>query len=609
MFLTRRKNKKMNVNLNHVSPTTLAPGNIAPVSFTRVFNGDDLHFQPSAFVQAFPMNAPLVNGFKLCTEYFFIPDRLYNWDLLVDNTGITDQPDNVKFPLFGTPEFWKTGALTLDFNNTSSGFTDPTRPSFVAQNIVSPGSLADYCGFPVGMLPTFTGDRSKFSFLKMAGYLDVYYHYYVNQQIPKFPTASFNQKEYSAASGKKYEENVSYQVETLRGLLDTLKRSTNPANALAEFWGSSIPAGSPALGSWQWLCSRASIFQRCLPPYYLESWLATSGYEDADVKIDLEADGNSISFRNISAASHVRRWLELALAGGSRYSDFQNSQFDTSRLKNHTTPLYLGSDRQYLGSNVIYQTTGAGNSDSPLGAFAGQASGGEKFRTRTYHFGETGYFMVVASLVPDVVYSRGLDPFLRELTLGDVYAPALDNIAMQPLMVEQVDAVPPLQYVNPDTEEAQEAGYFDFVLTPDSSRQNMALGYVPAWSHLMQQISRSHGRLATDLRYWLLNRRYGDSVDEISNPGIVGADVVKGFATSLQNAYDAGEISAEQMESLSAFFYRLEASQNYTPYIMPNRYNEVFADVSNQAQNFVLTMSFDMRCNREKGKVNVPTTL
>ena len=106
MFLTRRRNKKSNVNLSHVSPTTLAPGNLIPISFTRIFAGDDLRFKPSAFVQAMPMNAPLVNGFKLCLEYFFVPDRLYNWDLLMDNTGVTDDPDNVKFPQINAYGGW-----------------------------------------------------------------------------------------------------------------------------------------------------------------------------------------------------------------------------------------------------------------------------------------------------------------------------------------------------------------------------------------------------------------------------------------------------------------------------------------------------------------------
>nr|DAR09791.1 MAG TPA: hypothetical protein [Microviridae sp.] len=55
--------------------------------------------------------------------------------------------------------------------------------------------------------------------------------------------------------------------------------------------------------------------------------------------------------------------------------------------------------------------------------------------------------------------------------------------------------------------------------------------------------------------------------------------------------------------------YRLQAQPNYTPYVLPNAYNDVFADVSNQAQNFVLTCTFSMTCYREKGKVNTPTTI
>lgn len=62
----------------------------------------------------------------------------------------------------------------------------------------------------------------------------------------------------------------------------------------------------------------------------------------------------------------------MALNGG-RWSDYMNSEFDTARVKNHSTPIFLGADRQYLGSNVIYQTTGANDSSSPLGSFAGQS--------------------------------------------------------------------------------------------------------------------------------------------------------------------------------------------------------------------------------------------
>lgn len=602
MFLTRRRNKKSNVNLSHVSPTTLAPGNLIPISFTRIFAGDDLRFKPSAFVQAMPMNAPLVNGFKLCLEYFFVPDRLYNWNLLMDNTGVTDDPDNVKFPQINAYGGWGTGRVAFTLN-TEVGAKGAA--SLIARNVVQPGSLADYCGFPVGLLPTYnivadTDDRNQFSALKMLGVLDIFYHYYVNQQIEAFPTASFTP---TLNVGSEEERNVEYFVSTLRTFLDYIKRAPNPSTAISQ-WTTENSVGNPSFGTWSWFCSRASIFQRCLPPYYLESWLATSGYEDSEIKVDLDADGKSISFRNIAAQSHIQRWLDLALAGGSRYSDYINSQFDVSHLKHTTSPLYLGSDRQYLGSNVIYQTTGAGDSSSPLGAFAGQASGGETFRQRSYHFGENGYFVVMASLVPDVIYSRGMDPFNREKTLGDVYVPALDNIAMEPLMVEQVDALGALQsFTRSDT------GEYVLQVVPDKQTMNSALGYVPAWSKIMQNVSRAHGRLTTDLKYWLLTRDYGVDVDQVKNRGVVGPDVLKNFASELQTAYQAGYISYEYLEALTSMVYRLQAQPNYTPYVLPNAYNDVFADVSNQAQNFVLTCTFSMTCNREKGKVNTPTTI
>ena len=603
MFLTRRRNKKSNVNLSHVSPTTLAPGNLIPISFTRILAGDDLRFKPSAFVQAMPMNAPLVNGFKLCLEYFFVPDRLYNWDLLVDNTGVTDDPDNVQFPQIQVPVSALEAQGEFYFNFSARD----TATSAAIYKIVAPGSLADYCGFPVGMMPTFESGRASFSALKMLGVLDIYYHYYVNQQLPNFPTASFWPDSPTVSS----ERNLYYDVQLLRSLLDYVKRSPTPATAISEWLADSGASQGTDLGSWQWFCSRASIFQRCLPPYYLESWLATSGYEDSEIKVDLDADGKSISFRNISAQSHIQRWLDLALAGGSRYSDYINSQFDVSHLKHHTTPLYLGSDRQYLGSNVIYQTTGAGDSSSPLGAFAGQAAGGETFRQRSYHFGENGYFVVMASLVPDVIYSRGLDPFNRELTLGDVYVPALDNIAMQPLMLEELNAVPNLKSLQKIKNGSGEAAKWHYAITvqPDSVTKNTALGYVPAWSQLMQNVSRAHGRLTTDLKYWLLNRDYGVDVDSVSDVSVLNKSWVADLRNDVANALNKGWITMEEAEQFAAFLNRMEFRPDYTPYVLPQRYNDVFADVSNQAQNFVLTCTFSMTCNREKGKVNTPTTI
>ena len=444
-------------------------------------------------------------------------------------------------------------------------------------------------GFPVGFVPTYPEGKNKTSAQKMLGYLDVIYHYYINQQVPNIPTALWVPR-----SGSKEEFNYEYSVASIYSLLMAVKTSRDPSNALWQYVNSNTAQfKNYTIGSWSWLCSRASIFQRCLPPYYLESWLATSGYEDSEIKVDLDTDGKSISFRNISSMSHVQRWMDLALGGGSRYSDYENSQFDVGGVKHTTTPIFLGADRHHLGSNTIYQTTGAGDDTSPLGAFAGQMSGGTQFKKRSFSFGETGYFMIMASLVPEVIYQRNLDPFLKELTLGDVYAPALDNIAMEPLMVEELDAQG--SFLSGSFEDS--GGSYIANLTPFSSRQNTAVGFVPAWSKLMQVVSRVHGRLATDLNYWILRRTYGEKPD------------MSEFRKKIEELLVAGTISAEGAEACLAFADSLIEDPNYSPYVISNAYNNVFADMSNQAQNFIVSFSASATVNREKGKTNVPTTL
>ena len=487
----------------------------------------------------------------------------------MDFTGTTDDPDSVKYP-----------ALAAGLAPASIDFSTPENLVTAAESLTTPGSLADYMGFPVGFGIPFgkVSTPPSFNMIKMLGYLDVVYNYYINQQIDSIPTAAWNLAEDGEGASQ-----TSFLVSDIEALLRAVKTAADPVVALSSF------IESKYLGSWAWLNSRSSIFQRCLPPYYLESWLKTSGYVDAEIKVDLEADNKTISMRNISAMSHIQRWIDLALNGG-RWSDFLNSEFDVSRVKNHSTPIFLGADRQYLGSNVIYQTTGAGDSSSPLGAFAGQSSGGEQFRRRVFNFDEPGYFMVMASLVPDVIYSRGLDPFLEELNLGDSYAPALDNITMEPLLLQTLDAIPQGSADSPDV--------FSFAST--NYGNGIGVGFVPAWSKLMQLVSRSHGRLTTELSYWLLNRDYGDEVNSSQ------VDSLRG---TIANYLKDGSITYEVAETILAVLQRSRPFTDYSPYIRSDAYNSVFADISNEAQNFVLTFSCSASAYREKSKVNVATTL
>lgn len=680
MFLTRKRNRRTNVNLSKVDPTSLAPGNLIPISTTRVYKGDIATFQPSCFVQALPMEAPLVNGFKICTEYFFIPDRLYNVNLSLNFNNITDDPESVEYPQFDMAyDDWGQSPLVIPNNKYE---TDTEVYVKLAQRMVQPGSLADYFGNEVGFIPFFEdfqitlenlADKTSEVYrathqnmIPALGYLDIFYNYYANQQIDTFPTALHLQP-YSLDAQSPTYGAYTYQLSDIESLLRGVKTADDVNKWLDDYLrtnnvhpranGTAFTAKSRFTPlSWPWYCSRASIFQRCLPAYYLESWLKTSFIDNSEVVVDVNEENgqSSVSLRNISAQSHIQRWLDLAMAGGSRYSDYENAQFDLGHVKNSNVPVFLGSDRQYLGSKVIYQTSGSTASDNKLGSFAGQASGGSSFKRRKYKFDESGYFMVILSLVPDVIYTRGLNPMLEELTLADKYVPALDNIAMQPLMrrrltqqittgfakhTKLVDAVCPIGYIKQEVEHGEgesttasekcvltssvpdDPSTPDYepwveVIDPVNAYDYMTLGfdnkpyisgsigYQPAWAETMHAVSRAHGRLVTTMQSWLLTRDYG--VAEYSDNAKMWRDNVEYIA---KNGLTSTTLYRDDALTLISWPDRIERSINFSPYVDATAYNDVFKDISPDAQNFVATFTTGLYVNREKAKVNTPNTL
>lgn len=599
MFLSRRRNPKSRLSLNSSNPTTTTFGALSPTNVVRVVAGDDFTYQASSYLQAMPLLAPLIGGVSIKKEYFFIPDRLYNVDLALNFSGITDAPHEVYFPslVVNADNYINVDSAHPDekgfeFKDLSGGENSSVK------DFVAPGSLADLC---LGICPGSCPIGLTLDMTPVAGYLDIIYSYYLNQQWDSIPTNLYRYLNTGVSSSDAGQYTIKWaDLELFLAILKTYRPSSD-----SNQWSQAIAAvdssGRFGLGRWSWLCSRASIFQRAFPDYYLESWLKTSGFNTSNTLVDVTS--NSVSVRSISTASHLQRFRDLAFGGGSRGSDFIKAEFDVDPKLSTTVPLFLGSDTCRLGSNVLYQTTGAGNAASPLGSFSGQMSGGDSFKRRTFHFNESGYFMEITSVVPTVMYPNYLNPTLLQTNLGQRYAPALDNIQMQPL------TVPTLLgnvYFNTGS------GSYSHVLSHMGTgelrtvafdklivSEGVAVGYQPAWAELMTSVSKPHGRLCNDLDYWAFQRRYGTT--------LYNSNDAQDASIFLEELGD--EVDTLDVETFNAWLKNTYVSTDFVPYILPAMYNYVFADTDPNAQNFVLDNSAEISVYREKSKVNVPNTL
>ena len=590
MFLSRKRNKKSRFKLFSGNPTSASWGTLIPTNVTRVIAGDDFSFQPGVGVQALPIVAPFMGNVCVKKEYFFIPDRIYNVDRQLNFQGITDTPNTVYKPSMAPP-------IPFDILSPSgSPITIPVSdvvtnsPSGSLGGIVGPGSLADYMGEAPGSIVVNVIDLTPY-----IGYVDIYYNYYLNQQYDLIPTALAG-----TTSDRAMEYPYYLTVSQVENYLHTIKTTPNTNPAFREDDTASYSANVEAalkavnygLFTWEFFTGRQSLFQRGFPAYYLEAWLKTSSFTDA--AIDVSISGNSVSMRNITFASRMQRYMDLAFAGGGRNSDFYESQFDVKLNQDNTCPAFLGSDSFDMNVNTLYQTTGFEDSSSPLGAFSGQLSGGTRFRRRNYHFNDDGYFMELTSIVPRVYYPSYINPTSRQISLGQQYAPALDNIAMQGLKASTVFGE--VQNIG-----ALNQSYANSALTIPGFKTQATnyIGYEPAWSELMTAVSKPHGRLCGDLDYWVLSRDYGRTLSYIMDSPAYG-EFVKAAGTQVD------ELS---LQRLTAFLKRIYVSPSSCPYILCGDFNYVFYDQRATAENFVLDNVADVVVFREKSKVNVATTL
>lgn len=590
MFLSRKRNKKSRFKLFSGNPTSASWGTLIPTNLTRVVSGDDFSFQPGVGVQALPIVAPFMGSVCIKKEYFFIPDRIYNIDRQLNFQGTTDTPNTVYKPSMAPPIPFDISRLTGDSIGISVSDVQTKLPLGSLGEIVGPGSLADYMGEAPGSIVTGVIDLTPY-----IGYFDIYYNYYLNQQYDLVPTSLAG-----AASDSAMDYPYYLPVSELEGYLRAIKTTpiTSPAirKDSSASYSTNVDIALNAIQSdaftWNFFTGRQSLFQRGFPSYYLEAWLKTSSFSDAAV--DVSTSGNSVSMRNITFASRMQRYMDLAFAGGARNSDFYESQFDVKLNQDNTCPAFLGSDSFDMNVNTLYQTTGFDDNSSPLGAFSGQLSGGTRFRRRNYHFNEDGYFMEITSIVPRVYYPSYINPTSRQLSLGQQYAPALDNIAMQGLKASTVFGE--VQNVGAAT-----TSYANSVLTiPGFKTQNINyVGYEPAWSELMTAVSKPHGRLCNDLDYWVLSRDYGRNLSSVMDSKAYG-DFVSAAGSRIE------ELS---LQRLTAFFKRIYVSPSSCPYILCGDFNYVFYDQRATAENFVLDNIADIVVFREKSKVDIATTL
>lgn len=554
-----QKPKHSNFNMSRANRFTMAPGLLCPFYWKPVMSQDICRWSWSSIVKTFPTVAPVMGSFKLQIDDFFIPYRLY------------------------VPEFQRNSSLIqyLEASSTKSGFTDIAFPCFTfAANSsvygtpftpkdasqaseglpVAAGSILNCLGFPVGATPAAPGSSVdqyslkgvRFNAMPFLAFWDIYRNYYVNRQ-----ENTYAMMRAQGGTNKRTLVQSRASLSALDSFFEQFQQWTNSGDSVRDIFSSTSPNSS--LFS-QFL---SNSFNSDLPlsglpcrtylPDYFSNFINAAGYQSyqQQSRIVVGDDGGTSFITNdqLVLNEKMTKLLGRAWLSGGRYSEYLRTQFGQEGVPDCDIPQYCGSTSvEVVFDEVVSTAETSETNNGPLGSLGGRGHARMFGRTRVFKPREYGIMMSIASIVPRADYA---DQFSRDWlvrNLTDLYVPALDAIGMQDVT----------------------DGEFSFGVTPvnlasKDSPFNVGLFKHPAWMEYMTDVNRNFGDFAGNLSYWVLNRPlHGAS----ANP--------------------AGSLYA-------------------TSYVAPAQWNNVFADTSSTAQNFLVQIGYNALYNRPISKQVMPT--
>jgi hypothetical protein len=291
----------------------------------------------------------------------------------------------------------------------------------------------------------------------------------------------------------------------------------------------------------------------------LNNWISTEWIDGSNgvnevsaVLIQQNQSGDDVIYMDaLNMQEKVYNMLNrIAISGGS-YDDWLDAVYTHERAKSVESPVYHGSLIKELGFEEVISNADvedANGEQQPLGTLAGrgrltQKNKGGKVKIKVH---EPCYILGIVSITPRIDYSQGNKWDVNLKTMNDLHKPALDEIGYQDLVLDQ-------------------AHWASTIFTVGQKGVKYTSGgKQPAWINYMTNLNQTRGNFAdrNDSMFMTLNRRYE-------------ASATKGLI-------------------------------DFTTYIDPNKYNQIFAQTDISSQNFWTQIGVNIKARRKMSAKVIP---
>lgn len=212
-------------------------------------------------------------------------------------------------------------------------------------------------------------------------------------------------------------------------------------------WASGDPSGRPPAFYAENTAQGGNRFSAYTDPTILSptgtsSYLSVKRSDFSGDYVTVGGEGQelpvSITLNQLRELAAKQNELEKMARTDGSYAEFGLTFFGrTSKNAIDYRPVYIGGTYQSVAFTEVLQTTSS--SSSPLGKFAGHGiSSSQDGYIGRCDCDDYGYIMIIASIMPDVYYSQGLDRMWTVSLQSDMYLPERAKLGMREILNKEL---------------------------------------------------------------------------------------------------------------------------------------------------------------------------
>lgn len=502
------------INLSFDRKVSFDMGTLVPILAQECVPGDTFHIAQAHNLMLAPLIAPLYHRIDYRTWYFFVPTRLVqdNW-----KDFITYKNSDAIPPYF-------TGGLIKEAIHDS--------------HAIGLNSLFDYFDLPVQQ-DAFLNNARHICAHVFRMYNLIYNEYFRDEfKQPEIPISKTDgeittaelltyicrkigwEKDYFTTCQANPQFGADVPLPGQGGSFDPSSLSIAPDGSLGFFFRNNMGVAQPVNNVEFSLYpqSRITPIEGNIPAsslgvvdhYYTDDPLTKHNSAKANlatyaaglkiVSSQTRENATVATINDLRIANHLQRYRDKLQIAGARYNEAILSEFGVVvpdyRIQR---PEYIGGYAQPVQIGKVNQNTPTEN--SPLGDYAGQASGAGRMDYIHYDCKEHGYIIGLSCVVPRTGYDQGIPRMFKKDGLFDYYHPDFATLGDQEVLNDEL-------YVSDNIATGE----------PDDSR----FGYQQRYAEYKIANDKTNGEFRTSLDFWHMNRKF-DSLP-VLNGDFVEAD-------------------------------------------------------------------------------------